>query len=636
MSRKNWLLNTAAQVFCLFIHSISCAEPVPPVAGQTEAGDAKLTLAEGGKSGYMIVLSKEASASEKHAGAELAKFLFEISGAQLPVVTEGETLPERMIVIGDGEAFRSLKISVDLAKLGDEGFAIKSSGPHLAIVGGRLRGTLYGVYTFLEETLGCRWYTSTVSYIPKMDVVTIGPLKIAADVPDFEYREPFYTDAWDPDWAARNKVNGHHPRLDETRGGKVSYFPFVHTFDTIVPKAVYFAEHPEYFSLIDGVRRGGQYEGQLCLTNPDVQRIGIETVMRWMDENPSATIFSVSMNDNVGYCRCEKCAAVDAEEESPCGSVLRFVNAIAAEAAIKHPGKLVDTIAYQYTEKTPKITRPLPNVRVRICPIFNCQHHPYEQRCCPNNAAFMDNLANWDKVTDSLYIWHYNTNFANYLLPLPDLEELAADIPLYKRSGVKGVFMQGTYNAVQDNRPTGGGGFMDNLKQYLIAKMLWNTKADAKAICADFLNGFFGQSAKPIGDYLDLLHDKVRNDNIHAIIYTSPADSRGMLTPEIVAKCDQLFDEAERVADNADILARVKHARLSLEYFKVMEEARQAQASGTAEAKAEALRKMQDFAARCKADGIVLFTEGGTVDAVLAGWTAALKPAEPAPAPAAG
>jgi hypothetical protein len=78
----------------------------------------------------------------------------------------------------------------------------------------------------------------------------------------------------------------------------------------------------------------------------------------------------------------------------------------------------------------------------------------------------MDNLANWDKVTDSLYIWHYNTNFANYLLPLPDLEELAADIPLYKRSGVKGVFMQGTYNAVQDNRPAGGGGFMDNLKKY--------------------------------------------------------------------------------------------------------------------------------------------------------------------------
>jgi hypothetical protein len=526
--------------------------------------------------------------------------------------------------LGDGAAFRSLNISVDMADLGDEGFAIKTAGPHLAIVGGRLRGTMYGVYTFLEEVLGCRWYTSTVSFIPKSATVTFTPPDIVQK-PDFEYREPFYTDAWDADWAARNKINGHHTRLDEQRGGKVSYFPFVHSFDVMIPRAAYFDSHPEYFSLINGTRHGGQHGGQLCLTNPDVQRIAIETVMRWMDEYPNVTIFSVSMNDNVNYCRCEKCAAVDAEEESPCGTVLRFVNAVAAEAAKKHPGKLIDTIAYQYTEKPPKITRPLSNVRIRICPIYNCQHHPYEQRCCPTNAAFMDNLANWDKVTDSLYIWHYNTNFANYLLPLPDLEEIAADIPLYKRSGVKGVFMQGTYSAVQDNRPVGGGGFMDNLKQYMIAKMLWNTKVNAKVVQADFLNGFFGKSAKPIGEFLDLLHDKVRRDNIHAIIYTSPADSAGMLTPEIVVKSDQLFDEAQRVADNADILTRVKHARLSLEYFKIMEEIRQAHAAGNPDQKAEALRKIQDFAARCKADGIVQWAEGGAVDAILQNYSAALK-----------
>jgi hypothetical protein len=68
-----------------------------------------------------------------------------------------------------------------------------------------------------------------------------------------------------------------------------------------------------------------------------VQRIALETVMRWMEQNPNATIFSVSQNDNVAYCRCEKCAAVDAEEGSPAGLLLRFVNTIAAEAAKKHP-----------------------------------------------------------------------------------------------------------------------------------------------------------------------------------------------------------------------------------------------------------------------------------------------------------
>jgi len=315
---------------------------------------------------------------------------------------------------------------------------------------------------------------------------------------------------------------------------------------------------------------------------------------------------------------------VDAEEGSPAGLLLRFVNTIAAEAAKKHPGKLIDTLAYQYTEKPPKITKPLPNVRIRLCPISNCEHHPYEQRCCPQNAAFMDNLAGWDAITDSLYIWHYNTIFANYLLPQPDLDEIAADIPLYKRSGVKGIFMQGTYTAMQDNRPTGGGGFMDDLKQYLIAKLLWNTRADVKAIRADFLNGFYGKAAGPVDQYLNLLHDKVRRDNIHGFIFNSPQATAGLMTPEIVAAADKLFDEAQSLAENEEVLARVKHARLSLEYFKVMQEANQA-ASGTPEQKAEALRKLTDFAARCKADGITQWSEGGTVDAIMERWLTALK-----------
>ncbi len=591
------------------------------IAAQAESNE--IRLVEAGKSDFTIVLSKDASASEKHAAAELQKFLREISGAELPIAVEGLPRPEHMIVLGDGEAFRSLNAGVVLKDLGDEGFAIQTVGPHLVIVGGRLRGTMYGVYTLLEEQLGCRWYTSTVSYIPKTSTIALEPLSIVQK-PDFEYREPFYTDAWDPDWAARNKVNGNHTRLDEQRGGKISYVPFVHTFDSLVPKAQYFEKHPEYFSLIDGVRRGGPWEGQLCLTNPDVQRIALETVMQWMEQNPNATIFSVSQNDNVAYCRCETCAAVDAEEGSPAGLLLRFVNTIAAEAAKKHPGKLVDTLAYQYTEKPPKITKPLPNVRIRLCPISNCEHHPYEQRCCPQNAAFMDNLAGWDAVTDSLYIWHYNTIFANYLLPQPDLDEIAADIPLYKRSGVKGIFMQGTYTAMQDNRPTGGGGFMDDLKQYLIAKLLWNTRADVKAIRADFLKGFYGKAAGPVDQYLNLLHDKVRKDNIHGFIFNSPQATEGLMTPEIVAVADKLFDEAQGLAENEAVLARVKHARLSLEYFKVMQEANLA-ASGTPEQKAEALRKLTDLAARCKADGITQWSEGGTVDAIMERWSGALK-----------
>ena len=596
-------------------HVIVACALIGILAG-TQADAKDINLVKNGKSEYTIVLSKDASPSEKHAAKELQSFLFEISGAELPVVTEGGKSPRRMIVLGSGDALRSLKVPVDFEDLGDEGFAIKTAGPHLIIAGGRLRGTMYGVYTFLGEVLGCRWYTSYVSYIPKKPTITLSTLDIVRK-PDFEYREPFYSDAFDADWAARNKANSNSARLDEARGGKVEYHHFVHTFAALVPASEYFKDHPEYYSLLDGQRK--VEGGQLCMTNPDVVRIAAETVLKWIEEKPSAKIFSVSQNDWHGNCQCDKCRAVDEEEGSPSGLLLRFVNAIAAEVEKKHPDKLIDTLAYQWTEKPPKITKPRHNVRVRLCPISQCQHHPYEQ--CEQNAGFVENLRGWSKITDNLYIWHYNTVFPNYLLPLPDLEELAADIPMYKRTGVKGMFMQGTYNA--GNGPAGGAGFMDNLKAYLIAELLWDTKADPKAITSDFLSGCFGKAGKPVGEFLDLLHNKVRTENIHGNIWQDV--NAAFLTPEVMAESERLFDEAEKVADGPEVLKRVKHARLSLEYVNVMREVGKAGASGTPEEKAAALKNLEAFVGKCEADGITQLNEGSSIRAYFDQLAAPLK-----------
>ena len=120
------------------------------------------------------------------------------------------------------------------------------------------------------------------------------------------------------------------------------------------------------------------------------------------------------------------------------GPVLRFVNAVAAEVAKKYPDKLIDTLAYAYTEAPPAKVRPLPNVRVRMCPIGACQAHPYEK--CRYDTYIMNHLRAWKKITDgALYIWHYNTDFSHYLRPFPDFGELAADIPMYRRHGVVGL-----------------------------------------------------------------------------------------------------------------------------------------------------------------------------------------------------
>ena len=614
--RKQVRPGTAISIICVLLSAApSCLRP---------AAHAAVTVAEDGKAHGVIVVASDASLSVKHAADELARFLHRITGGDFERTSAAREAGSNLFV-GPAAAKRA-DTDFTTEGLGEEGVVIRTVGDDLILAGGEPRGTLYAVYTFLEDVLGCRWYTPHASIVPQTPTLVLKDLDLT-HVPSFEYREPFYSPAFDADWAARNKCNGQHAKLDDKRGGKVSYGRWCHTFAELVPDQDYLEEHPEYFSLVDGERiSSSQHSGQICLTHPEVLQIATAKVLAWIREDPEPRIWSVSQNDNdFGYCRCAGCAAVAAEEGSQSGPILRFVNAIAAEVARHHPDILIDTLAYQYSLDPPRITKPGPNVRVRLCSISCCQLHPYAQCDHERNKKFMRALRGWRAVTDNLYVWHYNTNFSHFLMPMPDLDELCADIPMYKRSGVKGLFMQGGGNDQYIGQF--GAGFMDELKTYLIAKMLWNVHQDPRKVIADFLDGYYGKAGTPIAAYLDLLHQTVRDENVHGMLCETP--DWPYLSSGLLGHCDRLFDEAESVAESPVILARVKHARLSIEYGQVLRGVREAlglsplpaqmttvdyvqamrEAPGTdpsarAAGKAKALRELEDFIERCEADGM--------------------------------
>ena len=514
-----------------------------------------LVIADGGKNDYRIVISNEASPSEKYAANELQMFLKNISGATLPVVTDEAPVSSNEIILGDNAHLRQIKTEIDFDKLGKEGFTIRTVGSHLVIAGGKLRGTMYGVYTFLEEHLGCRWFSSKASHIPKRARIEIGPID-DTQIPVLEYREPFYTDAFDADWAARNKMNSNSARLDEQRGGKVAYSHFVHTFYPLLPPDQYFEEHPEYYSEIDGKRIVER--GQLCLTNPDVVQLATERVKQWIQESPQATIFSVSQNDWRGWCQCKSCTEVDEREESHSGTMLHFVNQVAEAIESEYPDVAIDTLAYQYTRKPPKYVRPRPNVIVRLCSIECCFSHPLET--CEMNASFKADIEGWSKVSNRLYIWDYVTNFSHYIQPFPNFDVLKPNIQFFVNHGVKGIFEEGNYSG-------GGGGELAELRSYVMAKVLWNPDYDAQKAMNEFLVGYYGKSFAPIREYIDMLHNKVREDNIHMTIRAKPDSD--FLAPEIIQRANELFDEAERLADDDDVLHRIHVARLPIQYVQI-------------------------------------------------------------------
>lgn len=572
-------------------------------------------LVRNGISDYAICLSRSASPSEKHAAEELRKFLTEISGAQLPIVSDEQARTNPLILVGQSAATQRLKIEALKENLGPEDFVLRTQGRQLVIAGGRQRGTLYGVYTFLEK-LGCRWFTREVSRTPHLPTIEVPPLN-EVQRPAFEYREPYFTEAWDKDWAVRNKTNGHFQRLDESTGGKLQYYPFVHTFYQLIPPEKYFQSHPEYFSLIEGKRRIDR--GQLCLTNPEVLHVAVKSVFDWIQKHPEATLFSVSQNDWEGWCECDNCRRVEQEEGGVhSGPILRFVNALAAEVEKRHPDKLIDTLAYWYSENPPEKVRPRPNVRIRLCPIGVCEVHPYEQ--CPRDAYFMKNLKAWSKITSQLYIWHYNTNFSHYLLPFPDFDELAADIPMYKRHGVVGLFLEGAY-------PEGGGAENAELRSYVMAKLMWDPKVNVKNLIDEFHEAYYGKSSSQMREYFDLLHAEVRMppDGLghHHWIYGVPDFSE-----QFLPRAAGLFQQAELAAENESIRGRVKKARLSLDYLELLYAMRfEVNHGWYAPFNIEKLKvRLAEFIAGVRNCGITELHEGAKLSEDEKRFTASVKP----------
>jgi len=530
----------------------------PPAAQR--ASPANLELAGAGRTDYTVVVHGRATKAERHAAEELAHFLQQISSASFPVrevvaPPEGST---HSILVGPGAAC-AIVAPAEIARLGQEGYILRSNGATLAIAGGGPRGTLYGVYSFLEDYLGCRWFTPQVSRIPKTAKVTIPPLD-RTFVPRLEYRATDYPDSRDADWAARNKINGTQTRLDASRGGKVVYGPFVHTFNSILDPKDHFSQHPEYFSEVNGKRLAGRT--QLCLSNPEVLRIATDTVRRWMREQPEATIFSVSQNDWYNYCTCKDCARVTAEEGSPIGPYLRFVNAIADAVRDEFPNKTIDTLAYQFTRKPPRITRPRANVVVRLCDIECCFAHPLcvVASVDRRNAEFAGDLSHWSALTDRLYVWDYVVDFAHSIMPFPNLYTLKPNINFFVDHHVKGIYEEAGYFSK--------GTEFAELRTWILAKTLWDPTYDTDRAIDEFLECYYGQAAAPVRRYIDHLHGKVQSEGIHFTIWERPSSS--LFSDEWVTRAAAFFDEAEKqVADQPALLQRVRVARLPILYVQI-------------------------------------------------------------------
>ncbi|MCF6286169.1 MAG: hypothetical protein L3K26_13405, partial [Candidatus Hydrogenedentes bacterium] len=166
------------------------------------------TLFADGKSDYVIALAESASESEQWAVSELIHQITAIGGVALPLADLASVGDRPAIVVGWNDLAQKLVgPSTTAPAPDDESFVYRNVGKDIVIYGGSQRGTMYGVMAFLENELGVRFYTPAVTVAPKRNSLTFRLLR-HTDQPGIRVRNDFYKEAFDPTWAAPNRVNG--------------------------------------------------------------------------------------------------------------------------------------------------------------------------------------------------------------------------------------------------------------------------------------------------------------------------------------------------------------------------------------------------------------------------------------------
>ena len=502
----------------------------------------EIVLAENQFTRYRIVLPSAPSDMEKKAADVLQHYLLQISGAAFPVIAADQDTSRYEILLGQNDRLDELGIKIDFNTLAEDGFAIQTDSLRLIIAGGNDKGTLYGVYSFLEKYLDCRMYSPDVKVIPKRARIALTRID-DLQIPVIKFRDTHYRVTWDAEYTDWHKLD------HDEHGNRTDWGMWVHTFNALVPPEIYYEEHPEYFAMVKGKR----IPTQLCLTNPDVLKITIQSLRKMIAQDPAAKYWSVSQNDNRDFCTCEKCKAIDDREGSPSGSIVSFVNQVADQ----FPDKMISTLAYEYGRRAPKSLIPRDNVNIMLCSIEINRDKPITAD--PTSADFARDVQEWGKIAKDIIVWDYVIQFNHLVSPFPNLHVLQPNIQFFAENGVSAMFEQG-------NREVGGE--FAELRAYLISKLLWNPNENVDTLMNDFLHGYYGAAGTFIREYIDEMHNALRQSAQPLRIFGSPMEAEtSYLTPELIAAYEGHFDKAEAaVNDNPPLLERVRIARLPLTY----------------------------------------------------------------------
>lgn len=528
------------------------------------SADAKdVVLASDGKAQARIVCETKHPVV-KQAATDLVFYLGKITGADFSKSTGAVEI--RILDAIPADAPPSLRHA-------PEGYWIAVEGNTIRIAGGSPMGTAYGVYHFLEEKTGVRWFLPAADgeYVPRQPV-----LKIPSG---HWFSQPAFRMRWVGTglWALRNGGNSAGagsmigPNGTEVTAGYRFEPGIYHTQEAFLPKKEYFASHPEYFALVKGKRQLFEKSTKLCTSNPALVRAVAGNMARYLDEHPGIEIISLSPTDGLGFCECDNCRALDEKFPKSSQAMSRrmavFYNHVAAELRATHPQARLAVGAYSKYTWPPldQSLNLLPEMDVILCHYGPaCLAHPVNDPNCPANAEYHAIIRGWLARSSGVYFYEYYWKNNWFGLPWPIVHTIAADIPHFQRIGVKGVFSQFT----------GANAYTAGLNYYIANKLLWNPRADVHRLVNEYYKKYFAEAAVPMRDYYEMLEQRMQSTKADipggaAANGTKVYDSEFLR--QLESKLDQALSLAKTDVTRTRILRHQKHIDYSRRLIAALE-----------------------------------------------------------------
>ena len=558
-----------------------------------------INLVKDGQPAATIVISEAALKSElfkpargsvgpaepkiKLAALDLQTFLQKMSGAKLPIVSDAGDTAGALILVGPSKMTQEVKglaIPSGLTReRKEDAYVILCRGNTLVLAGndaGPYHGTHYAVAEFLNR-LGVRWILPGEfgEVVPRKATLSFDDLAFT-DRPTFRFRtwwcnQPADMGATEALWKLRNKM-----QIADTA---VIAIPGDSHLRQFMPDKSLMETKPEIFGKSFDQ---SPFATMPNLSNPESAKLVAEKVIERIRKSAEAgqPIDSVGFAPDDGLPMDHTPETIKelnqgfvdwvgregvVTELSASEEWFIFMNRVVEEVAMVYPDVIISTNGYANRCNPPEGMKLHPNMAIMYAPIWADTLKPfYHPKSWHSHLQAMQ-VKRWCELNSRVFLYNYNlTMLVTLLTPVPQVQKMAINYPLYHKWGLFGFFNESKQPYMEEGIAT----------RYMRTKLMWNANLDVPQVLGDYFANWYGPAAQPASAFWKAIEDCIlespllgHEDRILPYVYT----------PELLKTLEEQVSEAEKLAANELFKTHVKIDRLTLEHLKAYMEIRAAE-----------------------------------------------------------